>query len=108
MENEELRKYFRDSKGEHSVLVSDPISQIMYHGKIDWDVAKRLLAVIYSEEPVRPTRLAMRAGMNYDACKRYIIWMMEIDWVQADGISSNIISLTEFGFHTCACLHIVE
>jgi|SRR5581483_2045190 len=106
MKSEEPRKYFEDGKGEHSVLVNGPITEITYHGKIDWDVAKRLLTVIYSEGPIRPTRLAMRAGMNYDACKRYIIWMMEIDWVQADGIQSNIISLTEFGLHTCACLHI--
>lgn len=90
-----------------STLTNSYINQTvqkMYRGKIDWNVAKRLLEVIHNEGPIRPTRLAMKACVNYDACKRYITWMIEIDWVKIDSTQGNTVTLTEFGSHTIACL----
>lgn len=67
----------------------------LYHGRIDWDVAKRILQVIYMDAPVRKTSLAMKARVNYSTCKKYVIWLEEIDWIAKD--SNDAIRLAEAG-----------
>lgn len=52
-----------------------------YHGKIDWNVAKRFLKAIYEEGEIKKTKLAMRSGVNYGTCIRYIKWMEELGWI---------------------------
>lgn len=70
-----------------------------FHGKIDWDVAKRLLGALYSEGSLRKTNLAMKAGINYSACSRYVAWMAEISWVRIE--ESNRVTLEQSGLQVC-------
>jgi hypothetical protein len=30
---------------------------------------------------VRRTKLAMKAGINYTACNRYVAWLAKVNWV---------------------------
>jgi predicted transcriptional regulator len=72
-----------------------------YHGKIDWDVARRFLCVLYVKGRMKRTNLAMNTGINYDSCTRYISWMKEIGWIEEEK-ASNQISLTNIGAFTCS------
>ena len=75
------------------------------HCRIDWDVAKRFLEVLYHEGMVRRTRLAMRAGTNYTACNKYVAWMEEINWVS---MQAGEIRLTEAGVQICTRLFVAQ
>lgn len=66
-----------------------------YHGKIDWDVAKRFLEVIRDSSKIKRTSLAMKAGVNYGACMRYVSWFSEIGWIVVD--FDNEIRLSDAG-----------
>jgi predicted transcriptional regulator len=70
-----------------------------YHRKIDWEVAKRFLHIIYLYGPLKKTRLAMKTGVNSSSCARYITWFMEIDWVSMT--NSDEFKLTEAGVAVC-------
>lgn len=85
---------------ENSILLTD--ETIHYHGKIDWDVAKRILKVIYEEGNVKRTNLAMKAGLNYTSCMRYIVWLAEVKWIDLQ--NDNQIKLTSSGIQMCLCL----
>ena len=76
------------------IKCSPPAQQ--HHDKIDWDVAKRFLKVIYLEGPILRTNLAMKTGMNYTGCLKYISWMDEIGWVEVRA-GQNDVSLSERG-----------
>lgn len=67
-------------------LIKEELVDPGYHGKIDWDVAKRFLQAIYETGTINKTNLAMKAGVNYGACSRYVRWMEEVGWiVHAEG-----------------------
>lgn len=71
-----------------------------YHGKIDWDVAKRILQVIYHEGPIRRTSLAMKSELNYSAALRYLLWLQELGWIEI-GKKHNRVKLSEIGMKMC-------
>ena len=71
-----------------------------YHGKIDWDVAKRMLQAIYRESPIRRTSLSMKSGLNYGAGKRYLAWMEELGWIVISKFQQRV-RLTELGMKMC-------
>jgi predicted transcriptional regulator len=62
-------------------LIKEKPLESGYHGKIDWDVAKRFLHAIYESGRINKTNLAMKAGVNYGACGRYVKWMEEVNWI---------------------------
>ncbi|AFU58108.1 hypothetical protein Ngar_c11680 [Candidatus Nitrososphaera gargensis Ga9.2] len=55
-----------------------------YHRKIDWNVAKRFLNIIYLHGPIRKTRLAMKTGVNSTTCTKYVTWLIEVDWIDVN------------------------
>ncbi len=67
----------------------------VYHGRIDWDVAKRFLHMIYLNGPIRKTPLAMKTGVNSSTCTKYVGWLIEVDWVTMN--NSDEFNLTEAG-----------
>ncbi|AFU59870.1 hypothetical protein Ngar_c29520 [Candidatus Nitrososphaera gargensis Ga9.2] len=73
----------------------DAQSMKLYHGNIDWDVAKRLLHMIYLHGPIKKTRLAMKTAVNSSTCTRYVTWLIEIGWVATNNFDE--FSLTEAG-----------
>ena len=92
-----IRKSMYDTNG--MILKSESFVET-YHGKIDWDVAKRILQVIYYESPIRRTRFAMKSGLNYGAGTRYATWMEELGWITISQFS-NLIRLSELGMKMC-------
>lgn len=83
-----------------STAITEP-----YHGRIDWDVAKRFLQILHQGGAMKKTKLAMKAGVNNGTCTKYIAWMLEVRWVRiievADG---DEIALTEAGLQVCATI----
>ena len=73
---------------------------ICSYDRIDWNVAKRFLSVIYSEGPILRTKLAMKSRINYNASVKYVTWMKEIGWIEVDD-KRRTISLTESGTYVC-------
>ena len=71
----------------------------VHHRRIDWDVARRLLKIVYLDGKIKRTNLAMRVGINYTACTRYVAWMLEINWISLS--EDNQVRLTESGLQIC-------
>ena len=77
-----------------------------HHSKIDWNVAKRFLKIVYMDGDIKRTNLAMRVGINYTACTKYVAWMTEINWI---GLSQdNRVRLTEPGLQLCRHLFLED
>lgn len=70
-----------------------------FHGNINWDVAKRFLYILYVEGKMKKTNLAMKMGVNYDTCMRYILWTKEIGWVEEE---NRLVVLSDIGLFLCS------
>ena len=59
----------------------------LYSGRFDWEVAQRILEVIYRERGGARTNLAMKARVNYNTFLRYLRWMENVGWI--DGVDGS-------------------
>ncbi|WP_155991181.1 hypothetical protein [Candidatus Nitrosotenuis uzonensis] len=50
--------------------------------RIDWDIAERIILVLYDKGEQRRTPLATKCNLNYANCLLYIQWMMYLDLVR--------------------------
>ena len=93
-----VTNHFRDSHDEMHVDTCGLSAS--FHGTIDWDVAKRMLRVLYHDGPVGRTILAMRSGLNYGAGTRYLSWMREVGWIRVGG-NKKAVEITDLGADAC-------
>ena len=71
--------------------------------RIDWNIIKNLLNILYNEGKMRKTILARKSNMGYENCIRYIDWLYMLDFIkrEPDEERSEIISLSELGISFC-------
>jgi hypothetical protein len=91
----EIRQYENSAKNSERI----PSLCESFHGNINWDVAKRFLYILYTKGKLNKTNLAMKMGVNYDTCKRYILWTTEIGWIEED---DGWIVLSDIGLFLCS------
>lgn len=96
-DNRILQNRVRQQKSQPCDTIAKP-----YHGRIDWDVAKRFLLILHDNGPIKKTTLAMKTGVNNGTCTKYIEWMLEIRWIS---ISQDKIALAKAGFEVHACMY---
>jgi predicted transcriptional regulator len=71
--------------------------------RIDWNIIKKLLNVLYTEGKMRKTALARKSNMGYDSCLLYVDWLYMLDLIRRnlDEERAEIISLSELGIIFC-------
>jgi predicted transcriptional regulator len=71
--------------------------------RIDWNIIKKLLNILYNEGKMRKTILARKSNMGYDNCVLYIDWLSMLDLIRRnpDEERAEIISLSELGISFC-------
>jgi len=71
--------------------------------RIDWNIIKKLLNILYNEGKMRKTILARKSNMGYDKCVLYIDWLYMLDFIRRnlDEEKTEIISLSELGISFC-------
>lgn len=67
--------------------------------RIDWDIVKTIMKVLYHESKAKKTKIAMRSGISYENCILYLNWLEMLDMIQRefDENKSESIRLTEHG-----------
>jgi CheY-like chemotaxis protein/predicted transcriptional regulator len=51
-------------------------------GSFSFDVTKRILDVLSESGPVKKTNLAIKTGLNYNVCQRYIGMLKVLGWLE--------------------------
>lgn len=66
--------------------------------RIDWDIVKRILRMLYAEEMAKKTHIAMKCNLNYDQTISYLEWMDLVNFVKKiSDDNSEAISLSDNG-----------
>ena len=67
--------------------------------RIDWDIVKRIILVLYNEGEQRRTPLATKCNLNYANCLLYIQWLIFLDLIKwkAGEDDEDLVCLTEHG-----------
>ena len=92
----------------------DNVSYIKHHKKelkrIDWNIVKRLVILLYYDSKVKRTNIAMKCKLSYDNCLLYLNWleMMGLIKKETDRDGFELISLTDKGIDLYAKLQFVE
>lgn len=68
-------------------------------GSFSFDVIIRILAILRENGSLRKTNLAVKAGLNYGACVRYIKLMKQLGWIQivSDNNDWDNVTLSTYG-----------
>src|SRR2546426_9062073 len=88
--------------------------EIKHHKKelkrIDWDIVKRLVVVLYYDNKAKRTNIAMKCKLSYDNCLLYLNWLEMMDLIkkETDLDGFELISLTDKGIDLCAKLQFAE
>lgn len=67
--------------------------------RIDWDIVKRLATLLYYENGLKRTNIAMRCNLSYGNCVLYLNWLEMMDLItrETDYDGFELISLAEKG-----------
>ena len=67
-------------------------------GSFSFDVTKRILGVLGEAGPVKKTNLAIKTGLNYNVCIRYVNMLKALGWleIQSGGRWEHV-SITDLG-----------
>jgi CheY-like chemotaxis protein/predicted transcriptional regulator len=67
-------------------------------GSFSFDVTKRILGVLSESSPIKKTNLAIKTGLNYNVCLRYINMLQVLGWLEVEkGGKWEQISITDLG-----------
>src|SRR2546427_2880102 len=98
---------------EFNIMV-DRLPDLKHHKKelkrIDWNIVKRLVILLYYDNKAKKTNIAMKCRLSYDNCLLYLNWLEIMDLIKKetnrDGF--ELISLTDKGIDLYAKLQFVE
>ena len=98
---------------EFNIMV-DRLPDLKHHKKelkrIDWNIVKRLVILLYYDSKAKRTNIAMKCKLSYDNCLLYLNWLEIMDLIKKetnrDGF--ELISLTDKGTDLYAKLQFVE
>src|SRR5574337_707567 len=67
--------------------------------RIDWDIVKRLIMLLYYESKMKRTNIAMKCKLSYGNCLLYLNWLEIMDLIkkETDTEGFELISLAEKG-----------
>jgi len=67
--------------------------------RIEWNIVKRLITLLYHNGNLKKTNIAMKSNMSYDKCMLYLNWLIMIDLIkkEKDDNGFDIISLKDRG-----------
>lgn len=66
--------------------------------RIDWDIVKRILHLLYDEGKTKKTHIAMKCNLNYDQTVLYLEWMAMVNFIKKiNDRSFEVISLSDSG-----------
>lgn len=52
--------------------------------RIDWNIVKNIMKVLYDDGKMKKTNIAMRLGISYDNCLLYLDWLDTMDLIKRD------------------------
>jgi len=87
----------------NAVIMADELNKTKYRKKelkrIDWDIVKRLVTLLYYNSKMKRTNIAMKCKLSYDNCLLYLNWLDTMDLIkrEIDKDGSELISITEKG-----------
>jgi len=87
----------------NAVIMADELNKIKYRKKelkrIDWDIVKRLVTLLYYNSKMKRTNIAMKCKLSYDNCLLYLNWLDTMDLIkrEIDKDGSELINITEKG-----------
>lgn len=74
------------------------MSEESVEGSFSFDVTKRILGVLSESSPIKKTNLAIKTGLNYNVCLRYINMLQVLGWLEVEkGGKWEQISITDLG-----------
>lgn len=66
--------------------------------KIDWNIVKQILAILYFNGNGKKTNLAMKTKLSYDKFVLYLDWLELMSLIKKERVrGSEIVSLSENG-----------
>lgn len=67
--------------------------------RIDWDIVKRILEILYHDGKSKKTKIAMKCNLNHEQVTMYLAWIDMFDFIKkdADEGKSEWIDLSEGG-----------
>jgi len=67
--------------------------------RVNWNIVKRLVTLLYHDEKIKRTNIAMKCGLRYDSCLRYLDWLDTMDLIKRefDQDGFELINLTKKG-----------
>lgn len=67
--------------------------------RIDWDIVKWLLVLLYYDGGIKRTHVSMKANMSYAKCVLYLDWLEMMDLIrkEIDIDGSELIRLSDTG-----------
>lgn len=67
--------------------------------RIDWDIVKRILDLLYREGKSKKTKIAMKCSINHEQVTMYLDWIDMFDFIkkETDEDESEWIALNERG-----------
>src|SRR5437879_10164428 len=91
----------------NAVIMENEVNKIKYRKKelkrIDWDIVKRLVTLLYYNSKMKRTNIAMKCKLSYDNCLLYLNWLDTMDLIkrEIDKDGSELINITEKGRDLC-------
>lgn len=74
------------------------MSEESVEGSFSFDVTKRILDMLSESSPIKKTNLAIKTGLNYNVCLRYINMLQVLGWLEVEkGGKWEQISITDLG-----------
>ena len=74
------------------------MSEESVEGSFSFDVTKRILGMLSESSPMKKTNLAIKTGLNYNVCLRYINMLQVLGWLEVEkGGKWEQISITDLG-----------
>ncbi len=74
------------------------MSEESVEGSFSFDVTKRILGILSESSQIKKTNLAVKAGLNYNVCLRYINMLQVLGWLEVEkGGKWEQISITDLG-----------
>jgi predicted transcriptional regulator len=64
-------------------------------GSVSLDVIKRILNLL-NEKEMKKTNLALRAGLNYNVCLRYLRLLQQLGWIRVEVLNTISSSQQEY------------
>jgi predicted transcriptional regulator len=67
--------------------------------RIDWNIAKRIITVLYGERELKRTQIALKCNLSYANCLLYLEWLDFLGLIEKkiDHDNSELTGLTENG-----------